>query len=62
MNLSNSQLPNPISLVEAILAGLGVLAIGLSRLVVPDGLLIVLAAIVLGALKMARREPRPLRR
>jgi hypothetical protein len=46
----------------AVVAGLGVLAIGLSRLVVPVALLIVLAVIVLAALTMARHEPRPLRR
>ena len=38
------------------------LAIGLSRLIVPDGLLIVLALIVLAALTLAGHEPRPLRR
>jgi hypothetical protein len=48
--------PNPISLaIVAVLAGLGVLAIGLAHLVVPGALLIVLALIVLAALKMARQ-------
>jgi len=47
---------NPISLaVVAVLAGFGVLLIALTRLVVPGGLLIVLAVIVLAALKMARQ-------
>ena len=39
----------------AVLAGLGVLIIGLARLVLPGALLIVLAVIVLAALKMARQ-------
>ncbi len=48
--------PNPISLaIVAVLAGLGVLLIGLARLVVPGALLIILAVIVLAALKMARQ-------
>jgi regulator of protease activity HflC (stomatin/prohibitin superfamily) len=48
--------PNPISLaIVVVLAGLGVLAIALARLVVPGALLIVLAVIVLAALKMARQ-------
>ena len=48
--------PNPISLaIVVVLAGLGVLAIALARLVVPGALLIVLALIVLAALKMARQ-------
>jgi regulator of protease activity HflC (stomatin/prohibitin superfamily) len=48
--------PNPISLaIVVVLAGLGVLAIGIARLVVPGALLIVLAVIVLAALKMARQ-------
>jgi regulator of protease activity HflC (stomatin/prohibitin superfamily) len=47
---------NPISLaIAVVLAGLGVLAIGVGRLIVPGGLLIVLAVIVLAALKMARQ-------
>jgi regulator of protease activity HflC (stomatin/prohibitin superfamily) len=47
---------NPISLaIVAVLAGLGVLLIGLARLVVPGVLLIILAVIVLAALKMARQ-------
>jgi len=47
---------NPISLaVAVVLAGIGVLAIGLGRLVVPGALLIVSAVIVLAALKMARQ-------
>ena len=47
---------NPISLaVVAVLAGFGVLLIALTRLVVPGGLLVVLAVIVLAALKMARQ-------
>jgi regulator of protease activity HflC (stomatin/prohibitin superfamily) len=47
---------NPISLaVAVVLAGLGILAIGLGRLVVPGVLLIVLAVIVLAALKMAQQ-------
>jgi len=48
--------PNPISLaIVVVLAGLGVLAIALAHLVVPGALLIVLALIVLAALKMARQ-------
>jgi regulator of protease activity HflC (stomatin/prohibitin superfamily) len=48
--------PNPISLaIVVVLAGLGVLAIALARLVVPGALLIVLALIVLAALKLARQ-------
>jgi len=48
--------PNPISLaIVVVLAGLGVLLIGLAGLVVPGALLIVLALIVLAALKMARQ-------
>ena len=48
--------PNPISLaIVVVLAGLGVLAIGLARLVLPGALLILLAVIVLAALKMARQ-------
>jgi len=47
---------NPISLaIAVVLAGLGVLAIGLGRLVVLGALLIVLAVFVLAALKMARQ-------
>jgi regulator of protease activity HflC (stomatin/prohibitin superfamily) len=47
---------NPISLAIAVaLAALGVLLIGLGRLIVPGALLIVLAVIVLAALKMARQ-------
>ena len=48
--------PNPISLaVAVVLAGLGVLLIGLARLVVPGALLIALAVVVLAALKMAQQ-------
>ncbi len=48
--------PNPISLaIVAVLAGLGILLIGLARLVVPGALLIILAVIVLAALKMAQQ-------
>jgi len=48
--------PNPISLaILVVLAGLGVLAVGLAGLVVPGSLLIVVALIVLAALKMARQ-------
>ena len=48
--------PNPISLaIVVVLAGLGVLLIGLARLAVPGMLLILLAVIVLTALKMARQ-------
>ena len=48
--------PNPISLaVVLVLAGLGVLLIGLAGVVVPGALLIVLALIVFAALKMARQ-------
>jgi regulator of protease activity HflC (stomatin/prohibitin superfamily) len=48
--------PNPISLaIVAVLAGLGVLLIGLARLVVPGAVLIVLALVVLAALKMAKQ-------
>jgi hypothetical protein len=48
--------PNPISLaIVVVLAGLGVLLIGLAGLVVPGALLIVLALIVFAALKMARQ-------
>ena len=48
--------PNPISLaIVVVLAGLGVLAIALARRVVPGALLIVLALIVLAALKLARQ-------
>jgi regulator of protease activity HflC (stomatin/prohibitin superfamily) len=39
-----------------VLAGLGVLAIGLARLVLPGALLILLAVVVLAALKMARQR------
>jgi regulator of protease activity HflC (stomatin/prohibitin superfamily) len=39
----------------AVLAGLGVLLIGLARLAVPGALMILLAVIVLAALKMARQ-------
>jgi regulator of protease activity HflC (stomatin/prohibitin superfamily) len=47
---------NPISLaIAAVLAGIGVLLIGVARLFVLGTLLIVLAAIVLAALKMARQ-------
>ena len=47
---------NPISLaIAAILAGIGVLLIGVARLFVLGTLLIVLAIIVLAALKMARQ-------
>jgi regulator of protease activity HflC (stomatin/prohibitin superfamily) len=48
--------PNPISLaISVVLAGLGMLMIGLGRLVLPGAVLIVLAVIVLAALKMARQ-------
>lgn len=48
--------PNPISLaIVALLAGFGILLIALAGLVVPGALLIVLAVIVLAALKMARQ-------
>jgi regulator of protease activity HflC (stomatin/prohibitin superfamily) len=48
--------PNPISLaIVVVLAGLGILLIGLARLAVPGMLRILLAVIVLAALKMARR-------
>ena len=48
--------PNPISLaIVVVLAGLGILLIGLARLAVPGMLLILLAVIVLAALKMARQ-------
>src|SRR5947208_11314433 len=47
---------NPISLaIVVVLAGLGGVFIGLARLVVPGALLIVLAVIVLAALKMAQQ-------
>jgi hypothetical protein len=47
--------PNPISLaIVVVLAGLGVLAIGLARLVLPGALLILLAVVVLVALKRWR--------
>jgi hypothetical protein len=48
--------PNPISLaIVVVLAGLGVLAIGIARLALPGALLILLAVVVLAALKMARQ-------
>jgi len=48
--------PNPISLaIVAVLAGFGVLLIALTGLVVPGAALIILAVIVLAALKMARQ-------
>ena len=48
--------PNPISLaIVAILAGFGVLLIAIAGLVVPGALLIILAVIMLAALKMARQ-------
>jgi len=48
--------PNPISLaIVAILAGFGVLVIVIAGPVVPGALLIILAVIVLAALKMARQ-------
>ena len=48
--------PNPISLaIAAVLVVIGALAIALARLFVPGVLLIVLAAIVLASLKMARQ-------
>jgi regulator of protease activity HflC (stomatin/prohibitin superfamily) len=48
--------PNPISLaIVALLAGFGILLIALAGMVVPGALLIVLAVIVLAALKMARQ-------
>jgi regulator of protease activity HflC (stomatin/prohibitin superfamily) len=48
--------PNPISLaIVALLAGFGILLIALAGMVVPGVLLIVLAVIVLAALKMARQ-------
>jgi regulator of protease activity HflC (stomatin/prohibitin superfamily) len=48
--------PNPISLaIVAILAGFGILLIAIAGLVVPGALLIILAVIVLAALKMARQ-------
>ena len=48
--------PNPISLaIVAVLAGFGVLLIALAGLVVPGAALIILAVIVLAALKMARQ-------
>jgi len=48
--------PNPISLaIVAVLALLGVLLIGLARLIAPGVLLIVLAVIVLAALRMAQQ-------
>src|SRR5262249_3136973 len=48
--------PNPISLaVAVVLAGLGVLSIMLGRLIVPGGLLIALAIVVLAALRMAQQ-------
>jgi regulator of protease activity HflC (stomatin/prohibitin superfamily) len=48
--------PNPISLaIAVVLAGLGVIAIGLGRLIVPGAVLIGLAAIVLAALRMAQQ-------
>ena len=48
--------PNPISLaIVAVLAGLGVLAISVARLVLLGALLILLAVIVLAALNMARQ-------
>jgi len=48
--------PNPISLaIVAVLAGFGALLIALAGLVVPGAALIILAMIVLAALKMARQ-------
>jgi len=48
--------PNPISLaIVAILAGFGVLLTAIAGLVVPGALLIILAVIMLAALKMARQ-------
>ena len=48
--------PNPISLaIVAVLAGFGVLLIALAGLIVPGAALIILAIIVLAALKMARQ-------
>jgi regulator of protease activity HflC (stomatin/prohibitin superfamily) len=48
--------PNPISLaIAVVLAGLGMLMVGLARLAFPGAVLIVLAVIVLAALKMARQ-------
>src|SRR5438445_161015 len=47
--------PNPISLaIVVVLASLGALLIGLARLVVPGALLIVLAVILLAALRPAQ--------
>jgi len=48
--------PNPISLaIAALLAGFGLLLIALTNLVVPGGLLIIVAIIVLAALRLARQ-------
>ena len=48
--------PNPISLaIVTVLAGFGILLIALTGLVVPGAALIILAVIVLAALKMARQ-------
>ena len=48
--------PNPISLaIAALLAGFGLLLIALTNLVVPGGLLILVAIIVLAALRLARQ-------
>ena len=48
--------PNPISLaIAAVLAGFGLLLIALTDLVVPGGLLIIVAIIVLAALRLARQ-------
>ena len=48
--------PNPISLaIAAVLAGFGLLLIILTDLVVPGGLLIIVAVIVLAALRLARQ-------
>jgi regulator of protease activity HflC (stomatin/prohibitin superfamily) len=48
--------PNPISLaIAVVLGGLGVLAIMLGRLIVPGAVLIILAVIVLAALRIAQQ-------
>jgi len=48
--------PNPISLaIAALLAGFGLLLIALANLVVPGALLIIVAIIVLAALRLARQ-------
>ena len=48
--------PNPISLaIAVVLAGSGVLAIALGRLILPGGVLIALAVVVLASVRMAQQ-------